>query len=166
MKPVEISKIPPCINDRVAMPRHPYRHAVPLQLRFNDIDMLGHLNNAVYVTFLDLGKSHYFSDIMSEDMDRKHVNIVVVNINCDFYAPSYFNEPLAVLTQVESISERSFTMEQRIVNVITGEVKCVGRTVMAGFDPATATGTTISDEWADAICAYEGRNLRTQGHRH
>lgn len=37
-------------------------HTLPLQLRFNDVDMMGHVNNAVIMEFFDLGKSSYFAD--------------------------------------------------------------------------------------------------------
>ena len=33
-----------------------FRHTLPLQLRFNDIDLLGHVNNSVYFSFYDAGK--------------------------------------------------------------------------------------------------------------
>lgn len=157
---MKLPDLPQSTNPRVPVPEHQFRHITPVQLRFNDFDMLGHLNNAVYVTLLDLGKSRYFTDIMPKGIDWKHINIVVVNINCDFFAPTYISEPIAVLTQVTGISERSFKMLQRVVNAETGEVKCVGSTVMAGFNPATAQGTAISQEWIDALCAHEDRDLR------
>ncbi len=157
---MKLPDIPKSTNPRVPEPEYPFRHETPAQLRFNDFDMLGHLNNSIYVTLLDLGKSHYFTDVMPSRIDWKRVNIVVVNINCDFLAPTYLSEPIVVLTQVVSISERSFKMQQRVVNANTGEVKCIGTTVMAGFDPATTRGIPISQEWIDALCAHEGRDLR------
>ena len=147
-------------KSRVSEPAYPFRHSVDLQMRFSDIDMLGHLNNNVYLQFMDLGKSRYFMSVMPGGVDFKHINVVVVNISCDFHAPTYLSEPIAVLTQVTFISEHSFSMEQRIVNTATGEVKCVGRTVMAGFDPATATSAPIDPAWVAALEAYEGRFLR------
>lgn len=153
------SDLPQSTNPRVPVPKHPFRHITPVQLRFNDFDMLGHLNNAVYVTLLDLGKSRYFTEIMPRGIDWKQINMVVVNINCDFFAPAYISEPIAVLTQVTSVSRRSFKMSQRVVNAETGEVKCAGTTVMAGFNSATAQGAEITQEWIDALCAHEGRNL-------
>ena len=33
-----------------------FKHTLPVQLRFNDIDALGHVNNSIYFTFYDLGK--------------------------------------------------------------------------------------------------------------
>ncbi|MCM1517511.1 MAG: acyl-CoA thioesterase [Pseudoflavonifractor sp.] len=157
---IDIAGIPASTNDKVPAPARPFRHAVAVQLRFNDIDMLGHLNNAVYMSLFDLGKARYFLDVMPKAVNLEHINIVVVNINCNFHAPAYITEQLCVLTQVTSISVHSLVMEQRVVNVKTGEVKCTARVVMAGFDPATATGLPIAPEWTDALCRYEGEDLR------
>ena len=147
-------------QSRVPQPQFEFRHRVPLQLRFNDIDMLGHLNNSVYVSFMDLGKAAYFKTVMPTDIDWKHINVVVANINCDFFAPSYFNERLEVLTAVVGVSERSFKMEQRIINSDTGEVKCISHTIMVGFDVATASSAPISQSWIDALSAFEQRPLK------
>ncbi len=156
--PEEIS-LPQSDNPRVPAPQFPFRHMVPLQMRFNDFDMLGHLNNAVYIQFFDLGKSSYFQDVLPQAVDWKHINIVVVNINCDYYAPTYINEPAAVLTTVTRMGEKSFSLEQRIVNTATGEVKCVGRTVMAGIDLTTGKSAPIAEEWIEALQRYERRDL-------
>ena len=117
-------------------------------MRFNDIDMLGHLNNGVYIAFFDLGKSRYFLDIMPDGVDWKH-----------FHAPTYIYEEIGVVTTVTEMGEKSFVMEQRIVNTKSGEVKCVGRTVMVGFDIATGHSAPIEQKWIDAIERYEGRKL-------
>lgn len=146
-------------NQRIPEPKYPFRHRLPLQIRFNDIDMLGHLNNGAYLEFMDLGKTHYFKAVMPDGIDMKRINVVVVNINCDFFAPTYFEEPIEVHTAVTSISQHSFRMEQRIVNSVTGQVKCIGRTVMAGFDPATAQGAEIEPSWVNALTAYEQHPL-------
>lgn len=77
-------------QSRVPQPQFEFRHRVPLQLRFNDIDMLGHLNNSVYVSFMDLGKAAYFKTVMPTDIDWKRINVVVANINCDFFCSVLF----------------------------------------------------------------------------
>ena len=73
---MKLPDIPKSTNPRVPEPEYPFRHETPAQLRFNDFDMLGHLNNSIYVTLLDLGKSHYFTDVMPSRIDWKRVNIV------------------------------------------------------------------------------------------
>lgn len=158
MNPIEY---PASQNPRVPEASQPYRHITPVQLRFNDIDMLGHINNNAYLEFMDLGKTSYFNTVKPELVNWKNINAVIVNINCDFFSPGYIKESLAVLTTVTSISQRSLKMEQRIINVETGDVKCIGRTVMAGFDPKTAQGASIDPEWVKAICKHEEKELFT-----
>lgn len=152
--------LPPSSNPRVADPGHPFYHAVGLQTRFNDYDMLGHLNNNIYLTFMDMAKVRYFQDANPEPVDWKEAGVVVVNINCSFYAPSLYGEPLEALTAVTSIGEKSLTLEQRILNSETGETKCVGLTVMAGFDPATMTSAPIAPRWVELIEKFEHRKLK------
>lgn len=147
-------------NPRVPEPEFEFRHEVPLQIRFNDIDMLGHLNNAVYIQFFDLGKSRYFQDAVPQAVDWNRINIVVANINCDFYSPTLITEPIAVSTTATRVGEKSLTLEQRIANTATGEVKCIARTVMVGFDLDSGKSAPIDPKWVAALEAFERRPLR------
>lgn len=115
--------LPLSTNPRVTDPGATFYHMVPLQIRFNDIDLLGHMNNGTYLTFMDLGKARYFNDVLGGDVDWHKINLAIVNINVNFYAPTYLTSNIAVLTRVTRISEHSLTMEQRIVDIDSGEIK-------------------------------------------
>lgn len=137
-----------------------YRHRMPLQMRFNDIDMLGHLNNSVYLTFMDLAKARYFKAVNGgREVDITKMGIVIVNINANFCIPTFFDEEIEVETATVAIGEKSITLEQRIYSVPDRQVKCSCRTVMAGFDIKTNTAMPISAEWIEKFEAYEGRPL-------
>ncbi len=51
-------------NSRIPEAGFPFNHRLELQIRFNDIDMFGHLNNSVYLQFFDLGKMNYFNTVL------------------------------------------------------------------------------------------------------
>lgn len=139
--------------------RYPFKHRMPLQIRFNDIDTLGHVNNSVYFQFFDLGKSAYFNEVRGANIDWNKVDIVVANINCDFVAPIFFNEKIEVCTQVDRLGDKSFRMIQAITGADGKSVKCVCATTMVGFDITKCCATAISDEWRKALTEYEGRSL-------
>ena len=62
-------------------PKHPLRHITPVQIRFNDIDMLGHLNNSIYMQFMDLAKAAYFAQFMEGGrFDWGEVTLVIANL--------------------------------------------------------------------------------------
>lgn len=145
-------------NTRIPAPTFEFRHHQPVQLRFLDIDPMGHLNNAIYFQLMDLAKVKYFT-ALGGVFDGKAESLVIVNVNCSFYSPAYLNENIEVLTGVESIGEKSLRLEQRVVNADTGDVKCVCHTIMAGFDPVAVRSIPVSDEWRAKISAYEHRAL-------
>lgn len=146
-------------NSRVPEAKFEFHHRQPVQLRFNDIDMLGHLNNSVYIQLMDLGKANYFHQFIDGRLDHDNLAIVVANINCDFHAPAYLEERLEVLTAVESMSERSLRLEQRVINADTGEVKCRAITTMVNIDPKTHHATEISPLWRHLLSTYESHPL-------
>ena len=145
----------PSTNPRIPDPARPYRHVTPIQLRFNDIDMFGHVNNAVYFQFFDLGKLRYFEDVLGKDFAQKGFTAVIVNVNCDYFSPTFLAETLEVLTAVVAVGEKSVTLEQRIVNRDSGDVKCICRTVMAGFDPTTLKSAPIPVHFRNSITLFE-----------
>ncbi|MFG6386020.1 MAG: acyl-CoA thioesterase [Muribaculaceae bacterium] len=146
-------------NSRIPEAGFPFNHRLELQIRFNDIDMFGHLNNSVYLQFFDLGKMNYFNTVLGQDFIKSGLYVVIVNINCNFYSPTLINEKLEVLTAVTEIGYKSLTLEQRIVNKATGDVKCIAQTIMAGFDPSTMKSAPIPEQPCKLMEKYEGRNL-------
>lgn len=151
-KPISL---PPCQNAKVPEAEGPFYHLTPIQPRFGDYDMLGHMNNSVYLQLLDLAKVSYFEAAMGAPLRMKGDVVVVVNVNISFFSPALPGEPLAVLTRCMRLGQRSFTLEQRVVNPATGDVKCIGATVMAGFNTASGEGCEIAPVWADALRRME-----------
>ena len=137
-----------------------YKHSIPVQLRFNDTDALGHVNNSVYLSFYDLGKTAYFQTLnKGEKVEQKEVDIVVAHIDVDFISPVFLTDEIAVQTRVESIGNKSFSLKQRIVDTKTGLEKCVCRTIMVGFDFKNNCTKPISEKWRQSIEEYEERTF-------
>lgn len=136
-----------------------FSHTLPIQLRFNDVDKFGHVNNTVYFSFYDLGKTEYFASVCP-DVDWEKDAIVVVHIEADFLAQIYGSDHIAVQTAVTEIGTKSFRLAQRVIDTESGEVKCVCTSVMVAFDLHRHESKPLTDEWVEAICRYEGKDLR------
>lgn len=134
-------------------------YITPIQLRFSDIDALGHVNNSVYFTLMDLAKARYFTEAMGGVLDISKAGVVVVNVNCNFMAPAFFGEELAVRTSTVKIGEKSLVLNQEVYNEQSGQVKCQCQTVMCGFDPKTSTSIPITPEWRSALERMEGKSF-------
>ena len=118
---------------------------LPLQIRFNDIDQMGHVNNAVIMEFFDLGKDHFFRarGLPPEEGD---FTVMVVHYEVDFRSQIHKTDAIAVETEVERIGNKSLTVLQRIVEQGTGRLCAECRTVMAGYRRSTSSSEVIPDE--------------------
>ena len=101
-----------------------FHHSLPIQLRFNDVDKFGHVNNTVYFSFYDLGKTEYFASVCP-GVDWEKDGIVVVHIEADFLAQIFSSDHIAVQTAVCEIGTKSFHLLQRVIDTETMEVKCI-----------------------------------------
>lgn len=138
-----------------------FHHTLPIQLRFNDVDKFGHVNNAVYFSFYDLGKTDYFSSVCP-GVNWEKDGIVVVHIEADFVAQIFGSDRIAVQTAVTEIGKKSFRLMQRVIDLNTHEVKCTGTSVMVAFDLEKHQSKPLTEEWIKAICEFEGRDVRKQ----
>ena len=136
-----------------------FHHSTPMQLRFNDVDVLGHMNNTVYFSLYDTAKADYFTAVQGKRIDWKHVDIVVANVNCAYIAPVFSGENIEVLTTCVSISEKSFKLLQMIREADTLEPKSICETIMVSFDPGTQTACEMPDIWERQLCDFEKRDL-------
>lgn len=133
-----------------------YNHSLPIQIRFNDVDSFGHVNNTVYLSFYDLGKTDYFRAVLGKNVD-KTFDLIIAHIDVDFLAPVFMNDEIIVDTAVTHIGQKSLTLTQRIICKKSNTIKCIANTVMVAYDFEKKCSKNISDEYRNAIGSFEKR---------
>lgn len=140
-----------------------FKHSMPAQIRFSDVDQFGHVNNSVYFSLYDLAKTTYVKDVLLGRMKWNEVGIVVANINANFMSPIFFMDNVNIETTTIELGNKSFTLLQRAVDSQTGQVKCECRTIMVVYDLKTQTPMQMPIEYKQAICDFEERSLEELG---
>lgn len=120
-------------------------HTIPIQIRFNDVDQMGHVNNAVIMEYLDLGKDAFFS-AHGVPPTKGDFTIMVVHYDVDFKSQIYYHDTIHVETEVEKLGNKSLTVMQRVVNSETDTICVECRTVMAGYRRSTSSSEVIPPE--------------------
>lgn len=128
-----------------------FTNRLPIQIRFSDVDVVGHVNNIVYFQYYDTGKAAFMTQILGRQISWHDVDTVVANVDCAFIAPILWGEKIEVLTACIFIHDKSFRLLQMIHNSETGEVKSLCETVMVSFDPKTQKSAPLSDEWREKL---------------
>ncbi|MBN2669098.1 MAG: acyl-CoA thioesterase [Bacteroidales bacterium] len=142
----------------IVVPDKTLWHKTDVQIRFNDIDIAAHVNNAVYQNYFDLAKTHFFDAIFGEVIDWKIKGLVLVHIEIDYYQPTYLEEQIEVESTMTKIGKKSFDMVQVVRKKGTkGEesIKCVSRSVMVGYHYRDAYSFDLPDAWIEKIKQYD-----------
>ena len=135
-----------------------FKHRMPAQIRFSDVDQFGHVNNSVYFSLYDLAKTTYMTEVFSKpQLDM--MAVVVANINANFLVPVFFSDKIVIETATIHLGNKSFTLHQRAIDTETGIVKCECKTIMVVYDMATKEPMPIPEEYKKAICEYEKKSL-------
>ena len=129
-----------------------FSHKLPLQLRFNDVDIMGHVNNAVIMEFFDYGKMKYFDDA-EVYVEKEPITLVIVHYEVDFVGQILRGDHPEVWTKVVRFGNKSLEVLQYIV--CDGEVKSICKTIMSGYNREKQMSETIPERIKDAIINYE-----------
>lgn len=132
-----------------------YYHSLPIQIRFNDVDRYGHVNNNSYFAYYDLGKEEYLRNVLKMDYRNSDVVPVIANINADFILPIFYGDEIIIETRVSHIGKKSFTLKQRAINQKTGNIVCQCSTVMVCFNLKTQTSAELPEVYRKAFVEFE-----------
>lgn len=138
-------------------------HITPIQLRFNDIDQMGHVNNAVIMEFFDLGKSEYFTAI-GLPPEEGEFTVMVVRVEVDFHRQIHYHDRIHVTTVVDHFGTKSLAVRQQVVDTATGEACATCRTVMSGYSRTTQRAAVIPDTIKESILRYDQNSGQTATH--
>ena len=111
-----------------------------LQVRYGDLDTLGHVNNALYLTYFELGRVLYFRKYIPA-FDAKNVRFVIARAEIDFKKSITMEDDVYLETSLDSIGNTSFSFLHRITNEDGSQVYATGKIVAVSIDenkkPAT-----------------------------
>ena len=101
---------------------NPYKHKTQIQIRFKDIDKLGHVNNANHVTYFELARVDYFNSLAAENIKIDWINegVILAKIEMEYKMPILLEDKVFVYTWVSKMGSKSFDMSCSIVKLENG----------------------------------------------
>src|SRR5574344_1611793 len=105
-----------------------FKHKVPIQIRFSDIDAVNHVNNSIISQYYDVGRIQYFEAVLGINFKWADVLAVVVYTENNFYSSINQDDNIYVETKLIRFGNKSMEMFQQIVEEQTGKVKSTCKT--------------------------------------
>ena len=143
-----------------------FRHRVTIDVRFADTDAMGHVNNAVYLTYCEMARIRYWTDVTGEPVAAGHEgaeSLILAEARITYRAPVFHTEQVTVESRARHIGRSSFVLEHRLTACAPGEAPrlvAVSESVMVRYDYAANASIALDAAFVDAIEAFEHRRLR------
>jgi acyl-CoA thioester hydrolase len=140
--------------------------SVPIEVRFRDLDAIGHVNNAVYLTYIESARVAWWSDITGEAIQRepgRAEGLILAEADIAFRAPVFHGETVTVETRAPRIGRSSIGSEHRLTaRRGDGPARLVAtcRSVIVRYDYVSEGPVALDAGIVERIEAAEGRSLR------
>jgi acyl-CoA thioester hydrolase len=111
-----------------------YKFKSDIAIRFSDIDSMGHVNNAVYLTYFEVARYNYWRDVAGWNL--KETGIVVGRSEINYLKPVTIDDKLVCYVRVTRIGNSSFDIMHVLVKISDkGEEICTTcKTVCISYD--------------------------------
>jgi acyl-CoA thioester hydrolase len=131
-----------------------FRFVHEQRVEFRDLDGLGHVNNAVYLNYLESAKIGYFREVVgvTELSDLG----IVADVKIAFRSPAFLGETIAIGTRVARVGTKSIDWEFELRGPDERMI-AEASSVHVAFDYGPRQPTAVPDEWRRKIEAFEAK---------
>ena len=160
-------------RSRIDVPADPrdvpgdFAHRHDVEVRLSDTDAMGHVNNASYLTYVEIARVAYYEQVTGNllpiGVHGAEEGMILAEIRMTYRSPAFYGETLTVETRVERIGRTSFGMVHRITapesRVANARLVAVAESTLVSYDYSDEGPIPVPDEWRVAMATFEGRAL-------
>ena len=126
-----------------------------VRVRSYELDSFGHVNNAVYLNYLEEARSEFLRQIglSFHDFARLGVHLVIVEASVRYVSPARYGDEIVIAGAFTEVRPASLTIEYTLTDRASGRVVATARTRGAFADPATGKPARAPRAFRDAFAA-------------
>ncbi len=115
-------------------------------VRFRDVDAMGHVNNAVFLTYLEEARIAYLLPFGAEVGD-----MILARVEIDFRAPLRSGDEIEIGVRPAGVGTKSFELDYEVRSGHT--VAAEAKTVIVSFDYESGQSVDVPQAWREALAA-------------
>jgi acyl-CoA thioester hydrolase len=119
-------------------------------VRFRDLDAKGHVNNAVFLTYMESARVAFLVELGAAS-GLEDLSFIVARVEIDFRAPIAFGEEVEVGVRASRFGSKSFDLEYELR--AGGRLAAEAKSVCVGYDYAAGETVPIPDAWRERLAA-------------
>jgi acyl-CoA thioester hydrolase len=129
-----------------------YPVVVPVVVQWGDQDAIGHVNNTIFLRWMEVGRIAYFSAIrLRHAVVGEGEGPILASVTCNFRRQVTFPDEVHVGTRVTRIGTSSIQIEHAIASVRHGAIVADGHSTIVHYDYAGGRSSPVPAEVRRAI---------------
>jgi acyl-CoA thioester hydrolase len=134
-----------------------FRFVHAQEVTFRDLDVFGHVNNAVYLTYLENARIGYLREVLSIE-SFEDLLVILAKVRIDFRSRASLGEVLEIGARVSRIGTKSFDLDHEVRGP-DGRLVAVASTTLVTFDYRGDTTMPVPDLWRERIERFEAKDF-------
>jgi acyl-CoA thioester hydrolase len=130
-------------------------HTSTIQVRFADIDKLGHVNNAKYLTYFEIARMQFFEDEFKNitDLDWKTKGLILAKTEVEFLSPILLEDLVEIETYCTKIGNKSFELTYRVFKKKNNEriLAAKGSSVLVSYNYIEQKSIPLEESWKNEL---------------
>ena len=122
---------------------------IKIQVRFSDIDVMGHVNNAVYLSYFEMARVIFFSELLGEQWDWKKDGVLLRKNEIEYIKPLLLHEQPEIFIYTNKIGNKSFELGYELK--VLGEIRTTGSSVLVSFDSTKMLTTELPQKLKEVL---------------
>ncbi len=134
----------------------------PVHVRFRDLDALGHVNNAVYHSYVEEARVAYFDKVVGTRHDWDAFGVLLARTEINYLKPIHFKEDITCGIEIISLGNTSIEVAFALFKKLNSddmEEVCSGKNILVCRDHTTNSTAPIPADWKNAIEKFEDEEL-------
>lgn len=120
-----------------------------VHVRFSDLDVLGHVNNSVYLTYFESARVYYFKHLLGTDWNWESDSVVLVKNEVEYMRPILLHDVPEIEIYTKHIGSKSFTFGY---NIRVKDVLCsTGASTLVAYDVPTQSTVAIKSSMLEVL---------------
>lgn len=134
-----------------------FKHVIPIQIRFIDIDRLDHVNNACFLSYFELGRVKYFNEVLNKHINWQESGFVIARTEINHIIPIYLLDEIYCFTKIITIGTKSITIKNSLVKKVNNDfIECAnGIGILVSMDYINKTSIGLPKKWRELIEEFE-----------
>ncbi len=128
------------------------RFTTDIQMRFRDIDGMGHVNNAVYLSYVELARTQFYMH-QANKRTLDEIDFILAHVEIDFESQATWGDQIQVAVWPSKIGNSSFTLSYEIQEKRSGRILARAKSVLVSYDYERRKSKPIPDEFRTLLQA-------------